>query len=160
MRQAILVLFLFFGALSANTALAQQPLTIEHGTPEELRGVTKIYVEVSDRNDQRHIINHIRKKLPDLKISGKREEAEIWLWFRADMLNYPGNSTTAVAGSAVENYEVAAVGSVVKPIGKGRVRMLMSFDTTVKSIVYPRLSTKFARRFTKAYQKANGRVSE
>ena len=157
MKVAFINILLAMALSVATAALAQPQPVVEQGTPEELRGVTKIYIDVYNRDDRRDISSYIKKKLPGLKITDSPAEAEVWLRFKADTLNYPGNSTTAIAGATIENYEIAATGFVVKPLGKGRVRVLMSFESTVKSITYPQLSTKFARRFTKAYQRANER---
>jgi hypothetical protein len=154
--------FTFFSiAFIAITAAAQQP-GIQPGQPEELKGVTRLYVSAVSKDTRNNIIAVIKSRLPQLTITEKSEDAEVWLLFSAERRSSPKGDPTmgldsTTSGTSVE-YEMVGSGAVIKPVSKEVTRRLWEFkDTTETTMSFPEqaLSTKFARAFVKTYRKAN-----
>ena len=134
----------------ASPVLAQAPIT-EYGQPDELRGVTKVFVDTSlDAQQRGVIVREIKKQLPDLEVVSRPEESDIHLRF---FLKEARDGRTE------------GVGTVVKLIDANRARALYSFEDSL-SPLYEQHSIKnygiertmplrFAREFVKAYKKAN-----
>ena len=123
---------------------AQEP-TVEYGQPEELRGVTKVFVDTGTDAQQRNlIVREIQKKLPTLTVVSRPEEADVHLLF------------TPRKG----------VGTIVRVMSRNRVRILLSINTDVppifdrESIINYGIETgkpyRLVWEFVKAYKKANG----
>ena len=135
----------------ALPVFAQDP-TIEYGHPDELRGVTKVFVNTNANVRQREmIVNTITKYLPNLQVVSRPEDADIHLRFSL---------------RETRNGQREGVGTVVKLVGGNRERVLLSVEDEFPPIfergsivsyglehARPRM---FAREFVKAYQKANG----
>src|SRR6266567_1661813 len=89
----------------SSTAAAQQPATrFEYGSPDELKGVTKVYVYTGPQLEVRNnIVNAIQKSLKNIVITDRPENAEVHLVFAADASTfYAGtwrNSTTTDSGT-------------------------------------------------------------
>lgn len=129
---------------------AQQP-SIEYGQPNELRGVTKIFVDTGiDVQERQLMVKAIQKRLPNLEVVSRPEESDIHLRF---------------SPIQTKDGKTKEVGTVVKVIGNNRVRRLLSF----KDFIFPVIEQKstpslaedyakpylFAIEFVKAYKKAN-----
>lgn len=134
----------------ALPVLAQTPV-IEHGQPEELRGVTKVFVHTSlDEQQRRVAVKEIKKQLPDLEIVSRPEESDVHL--RLFMKETSDGGTEGV-------------GVIVKLLGANRERALYSFkgdlspiyeQHSIKSFGIDRIiPLRLAREFVKAYKKAN-----
>jgi hypothetical protein len=131
--------------------VAQEP-GIEYGHPDELRGVTKVFVDTGvDTRQREQIAKEIQKRLPILEVVSRPEESDIHLRFSL---------------RETRDGRTEGVGTVVKLVGSNRVRMLLSFKDYLlplferESIVNfgveyakPRI---FAQEFVKAYRRANG----
>lgn len=126
-----------------------QTLIIEHGQPDELRGVTKVFVGL-DAQQREIVVREIKKQLPNLEIVSRPEESDIHLRFSL---------------KETRDGRTEGVGTVVKLIDPNRARTLCSFNDNL-SPIYERHSIKsygierimplrFAREFVKAYKKAN-----
>jgi hypothetical protein len=135
----------------ALPVLAQKPI-IESGRADELRGVTKVFVDISLNAQQREIVvKEIKKQLPDLEIVSHPEESDIHLRF---FLKETRDGRTE------------GLGTVVKLIDANHARALCSFTDTLSPIyaqhsnrshgIEYTMPLKFAREFVKAYKKANG----
>jgi len=140
----LLLLILMF----ALPALAQTPV-IEYGQPDELRGVTKVFVGL-DAKQREVVVREIKKQLPDLEIVSRPDESDIHLLFSL---------------KETRDGRTEAVGTVVKLIDANRARALYSFKMDL-SPIYEQHSIKkygierimpltFAREFVRAYKKAN-----
>lgn len=127
---------------------AQNPI-IESGRPDELRGVTKVFVDLDDQQRE-VVVREIRKQLPDLEIVSRPEESDIHLRFFLKELR---------------DGRTEGLGAVVKLIDANHERALYSFRDSL-SPIYAQHSIKsrgvehlmplrFAREFVKAYKKAN-----
>jgi hypothetical protein len=133
----------------ALPVLAQTPV-IEYGEPDELRGVTKVFVGL-DAEQRGVVVREIKKQLPDLEIVSRPDESDIHLLFSL---------------KEMRDGRIEGVGTVVKLIDANRARALYSFKDDLPPI-YEQHSVKnygvdrvmplrFAREFVKAYKKANG----
>jgi len=133
----------------ALPVLAQTPV-IEHGQPDELRGVTKVFVGL-DAEQREVVVKEIKKQLPDLEIVSRPDQSDIHLLFSL---------------KETRDGRTEGVGTVVKLIDANRTRALYSFKTEM-SPIYEQHSIKnygierimplrFAREFVRAYKKANG----
>lgn len=149
---------------SAIFCSAQRP-TIEYGSADDLKGVVKVFVDTGMEMEVReNIIKEIsksKKKLPELVIVSKPEDADVVLVFGSSVASYLAgiNTTTHTGTSAtstpVYNSVVSGKGYIVKLLGENRVRVLMSFDDDRSTRFERRPSTNFARQFVRAYLKAN-----
>jgi hypothetical protein len=166
--------------------LAQQPtIEYEYGNPQELKGVTKIYVYTGTQLSVRQDIGKgITKKLRQLQVVDKAEDAEVMLVFGADStrafagLRTSGSSTSSTAGGTTNTdsssvsrarYETVTSGSglVGKVVGPNRVRLLMDFSDSQHSgtglvsaglgALHGSPSVNFAKAFIEAYLLANGK---
>jgi hypothetical protein len=133
----------------ALSALAQTPV-IEYGQPDELRGVTKVFIGI-DAQQREVVVREIKKQLPNLEIVSGPDESDIHLLFSM---------------KETRDGRTAVVGTVVKLIDANRVRELYQFKGEL-SPIYELHSVKnyaiermmpltFARGFVSAYKKANG----
>lgn len=133
----------------ALPVLAQTPV-IEYGQPDELRGVTKVFVGL-DAQQREVVVREIKKQLPDLEIVSRPEESDIHL---------------LLSLKETRDGRIEGVGTVVKLIDANHARALYSFKDDL-SPIYEQHSLKgfgverimplrFAREFVKAYKKANG----
>jgi hypothetical protein len=127
----------------ALPVLAQKP-TIEYGQTDELRGVTKIFVNTGvDFWQHEMIVKVLRNRLPDLEVVRRPEDADIHL------------RLSRSSGKAV----------VVKLIGGDRERVLLYIrDLLPPTFVYvPTVNygieyarpVMIARQFVRAYRWAN-----
>ena len=128
---------------------AQTPI-IEPGQPDELRGVTKLFVSI-DAEQRQVVIKEIKKELPSLEIVSRPEESDVHLLFFL---------------RETRDGRIESLGTVVRLIDANRARALFSFKDDLPPI-YAQHSVKshgieytmplnFAREFVRAYKKANG----
>jgi len=133
----------------ALPVLAQTPV-IEQGQPDELRGVTKVFVGIDDQQRE-VVVKEIKKQLPDLEIVSRPDQSDIHLLFSL---------------KETRDGRTEGVGTVVKLIDANRTRALYRFKMEM-SPIYEQHSIKkygierilpltFAREFVRAYKKANG----
>lgn len=133
----------------ALPVFAQTPV-IEDGQPDELRGVTKVFVGL-DAQQREVVVREIKKQLPDLEIVSRPDESDIHL---------------LLSLKETRDGRIEGVGSVVKLIDANHARALYNFKDYLPPI-YEQHSIKtygiervmplrFAREFVKAYKKANG----
>jgi len=133
----------------AFPVLAQTPV-IEDGQPDELRGVTKVFVGL-EAQQRVVVVREIKKQLPDLEIVSRPEESDIHL---------------LLSLKETRDGRIEGVGTVVKLIDANHARTLYSFKDdlppiyeqhSIKSYGIERIMPlRFAREFVKAYKKANG----
>ena len=133
----------------ALPVLAQTPV-IENGQPDELRGVTKVFIGI-DAQQREVVVREIKKQLPNLEIVSTPDESDIHLLFSM---------------KDTRDGRTAVVGTVIKLIDANRARELYSFKGDL-SPIYEQHAIKnygierimpltFAREFVRIYKKANG----
>lgn len=151
--------------LTLTTSLLAQEPEYEYGSPAELRGITKIYIYThTDLESRNRIIKEIRKKLPDLIIVERGEDAEVTLTFASAtgtrLAGVHSNRTDNPYGSqttTTPNYEKVKAGSgmVSRQVGPNKVRLLMDFNDSKSTLLEKDPATNFAKAFIREYQKAN-----
>src|SRR5262245_52183495 len=99
------------------SVLAQTPI-IEPGQPDELRGVTKVFVGL-DAQQRDIVVREIKKQLPDLEIASRPEESNIHLLFFL---------------KETRDGQIESLGTVVKLIDANRARELFSFKDDLPPI--------------------------
>ena len=145
----------------AATVIAQDQ-TIENGGADELKGVEKIFVDVrAELSVRDRILAEIRKNLRaakrELIIVSEPEESDIHLRFHYEWQTARGEGP---GGTTVMTKKIP-VGTVVKILGKDRVRLLMSYSIPPPNFVTGigwdtrKHHVEFAREFAKAYLAAN-----
>jgi hypothetical protein len=161
---ALLTLGIFFAAAS----FAQ--VQFEYGKPDELKGVTKIFLDTgADMKNRERMLKEFdaaRKKnqLGALVILDSPEGAEVVLAFSSDRETYYAGSTTqppaspGLASTSTPRYSSVdrGVGYVVVPKGENRARLLMSMKKSASMRWDKWPSVSVAREFIKAYRQANG----
>ncbi|HWW74280.1 MAG TPA: hypothetical protein VNZ44_02735 [Pyrinomonadaceae bacterium] len=153
MLRAFAVPCVLLVSVLALPALAQNP-TVEYGHPGELRGVKKVFVDTgTDIELRNHVLEELRKRLPDLTVVSAPEGADIHLRFSLKE-ERPYGVIVPAGGRIGVPYSVG-VGSVVKVLSDNRVRVLLSFRDSRTRLGERRPSTNFAREFVQAYQRAN-----
>lgn len=168
---------LCFILFCASVALAQE-VQFQYGSTDELRGITKIYVYTGPSLDTRNnIVKEIKKRLKDIVVTDRPEDAEIHLVFEASARSFyagtystsdsnasatvtgpgtaTGKATTNTTSTPIYRIAIDGYGFVGKRIGSDTVRLLMDFQDTKSTRWERRPSTNFARAFCKAYEKAN-----
>jgi hypothetical protein len=147
------------------SAVAFQAQNFEKGDFSELKGLTKLYINVGDDAERRKlIVDEIRKAgIPGLIIVDSRQEAEI-------VMRYGGRerqvlqdiTTNEIIGTewtmtTVDRRTVRAGQGLVFIAGeeKKRPRIIMTFGNVQDSAFEKRPAIQFAQKFVKAYKKAN-----
>jgi uncharacterized protein (DUF2147 family) len=163
------------------TSKSQAQSAIEYGEREELRGITKIFIDTgTDLSGRENIIKIIRNDLPAIVVVSRVEEAELILIYSSDSYSilsgisnsrnssttgnlsvwgntatYSGQTTSTSTSTPSYRKVTDGEGLVVKFTSSGRPRLLMNFKDTQKSVLERRPSTNFARKFVKAYKEVN-----
>jgi hypothetical protein len=167
-RITLSVFFIFLLVLSAS---AQDP-KIEQGKPAELKGLVNIYVNASDERARQNIVGQIKRQLPQLIITDKAEDAQVLLKFQETRRLYRrasgaprGSIQRRGATEQIESkgpinlptgeFEIIAIGEVIKPVGLTSARRLLRFNDALSSSLEDKLSNEFASAFIKIYKKAN-----
>jgi hypothetical protein len=143
---------LFLLVLACALPVSGQDPTIEYGQPDELRGVTKIFVDT--RTNVRRwekIVKTITRRLPNIQVVSRPEESDIHLRY-------------SLRDS--RNGQREGLGTVVKLIGGNRERVLLSVEDEFPPIfdgggivsygMEQARPLMFAIEFVKAYRRANG----
>jgi hypothetical protein len=143
---------LAFGWANQGTNLLQRPL-IERGSPDELNGVMKVFVDTNMETQHRaDIVKEIQKKLPALEIVPKPEDADIHLKFSLEKKTQPWNE-----GMPGRRVPFRGMGKVVKVVSDGRIRLLLEYEEERIKFGKRNPAEEFAKEFVKAYSGANGK---
>ena len=168
-----LIALTFATVLFLSTTVLAQNIS-EYGKPDELKGVTKIFIFTgSDTYSRERIIKEIehRKKkgsMLDLTIVDRAEDADVLVTFSergesyfrgvttTPNVGYPGSTSTPQYG-----YSRTGVGMVLKPLPNDKgMRLLMSVTAEKWRRGQDGPGTKFALAFIKAYMAANGETKK
>lgn len=141
-------------ALLFSLALAvQHAEQWEYGSPAEMRGLTKYFVDTGAQKDVHdNIVARISAALPKLRLVDHEEDAELIIVFGAGTHSY---ITTDVNGHVAEGSTSVGDGVVFKVAEGSRLRLLYDDHPTREWFFERRASSKFADGFIKAYKKAN-----
>ena len=169
-----LLLLVVTGQLHAQSA-------IEYGERDELRGITKIFVDTgTDLSGRENIIKIIRNDLPAIVVVSRVEEAELVLIYSSDSYSilsgisnsrnssttgnlsvwgntatYSGQTTSTSTSTPIYRKVTDGEGLIVRFTSSGRPRLLINFKDKQKSVLERRPSTNFARKFIKVYKEVN-----
>src|SRR5262249_20053253 len=144
---------LAFGLTNQRTNLPQKTL-VEQGSPDELKGVMKVFVDTNmDKLHRADIVKEIQKKLPALEIVTKPEDANIHLKFSLQRKNNFDEGTPG------KPRPVRGAGKVVRVVSNDRVRLLLEYEEDEYRIKFGKRNPaeEFAKEFVKAYLAANGK---
>jgi hypothetical protein len=152
--RTVVVLSLVSLLVGPQLALAQNPGWMppanaqwEYGSPEELKGVRRIYVDTGPEITLRRIvIEQIRKEIPDMQVFPTPTDAQALfvLAIETDQVTTLVSTTTTtvdptsgssssqtVTGPATTT-SVRYGGYVAKPLGQDRFRLLLDYDPDFK----------------------------
>jgi len=137
-----------------------QHIEEEFGKADELKGVTKFYVNSGDdRESREEVTGELLRLMPSLQLVDKPEQAECIILFisygRVDSQLVKNALTGETKYNAPLNVKVGR-GWVIKPLAADRHRVLFYFEDTKYGPGERRPATNFARAFADAYTKANG----
>jgi len=133
-----------FGEFAACQAY-RAPDRCGYGTPQDLRGLTKVFVDAGEKGDYRAlIVAELDKAHLGLELLPVPEGAQIVLRFRGEEFSRP-NVLQALHGGRGE----------VNAIQDGRARTVVAFSATRTKAWGAKPATKFATTFIEAYQSGN-----
>lgn len=90
----------FATVLTLSSATAAD--LFDYGSPQELKGVTRFYVDAGDDLDLRDIIKSRLEQLQGVKVVNRPEEAEHWVIFRWSGSHPSWARTIVVTGGATQ----------------------------------------------------------
>jgi hypothetical protein len=139
-------------------------ITEEFGTADELKGVSKFYVDAGgDREAREELTGELLRLMPSLQLVDAPEQAEcVILFIRYGRVDQPAPERNTVTGGINYNAPLKVKvgrGWVVKPVAADRQRVLFYFGSTKEDPLRREPAADFARAFTAAYKRANG-ISE
>lgn len=148
-------LFFLIGSLGF-TVIAQD---FEYGKPEELKGLTTVYIDTGgDLKDRNKIVERIAEANVGLKVVDTRDEAQIFLEFVTETSKQAVSRT--IKNTYDDRFSVNVTSKVTVKIGDGRVtirgkssenpRVVMSFKGGNNNP-----ASAFVKDFLKTYKKAN-----
>lgn len=130
-----------------------QTVSQENGTTDELKGLTKFYVE-ADREARGDITGELLKELPQLVVVDRPEQAEC-------ILKFEGSRTLQLAEgqdgrrTGVPLKVERGHGWVIKTAGPDKRRFLMYYKGDKGSFVETAPTKSFVRAFVYEYKRAN-----
>jgi hypothetical protein len=136
-------------------------MTDEFGTADELKGVSKFYVNAGgDREAREELTGELLRLMPSLQLVDAPEQAEcviIFIYYGRTVQPPPivDPHTRRATYNAPLNVKIGR-GWVVKPLAADRQRVLFYAEDTKNGPIERRPTTNFARAFADAYRKANG----
>jgi hypothetical protein len=135
-------------------------VTDEFGKADEMKGVSKFYVDAGgDREAREEITGELQRLMPELQLVDRPEQAECVLLFYAygrtvQQLAYSPRTGRPI-GSDPQRV-TAGRGWVVRPLSPDRQRILWYYEDIKFSSVERKPTINFARNFVSAYRKVNG----
>jgi hypothetical protein len=155
MKNLVVVVSILAFGWASQTADLLQEAEGERGSPDELKGVMKVWVDPSmEKRHRGEIVKEIQKKLPDLEIVPRPEDSDIHL-------KYSNQSKPKVFDERIPGTRRSrgpAVGRVVKIPSPDRERLLFEYVEEKYRIRVrggPTPAQEFAREFIKIYLAAN-----
>ena len=146
----------FFLALLVPLFTAAQTSTISYGKPEELKGLTKVFVDTgADLKNRERMLKEIQSANLGLELLDSADGAQV-------IISFGGNKTGRIGGGVVDGTGTlhtrtynTGTGRVVV-LHDGKPRIVMGYDGEETHPWEKKPATSFARKFVEAYKKANG----
>jgi hypothetical protein len=156
--------FVWLGlVLAAVAAVAQpQPPRVEKGSPRELRGVSRVFVTVSEPERVAEYEALLAEALPSIEIVRDPAEADVMLvvttWTESRRLVSPSGSECNSCEEARRLQATPpplyhATASVVRPVGPDTYRQLVK--SSCSGLVEASLAPRIVEQVAAAYRKAN-----
>jgi hypothetical protein len=102
-----MVLLILAALPMPRSATAQEQPEVEYGSAADLAGVERIFIDTGDdMEDHDNIAKIIAKKLPDLAVTSRAQDAEVILVYRSSEATYYAG--TIASGSSETNAEIHA----------------------------------------------------
>jgi VWFA-related protein len=140
------------GSANQKTNHLQKPI-VEQGSPEELKGVIKVFVDTNmEKLHRAEIVKEIQKQLPKLEVVPKAEDADIHLKFSLQSITQVWTEDIPLPGRP---RPIRGVGKVVKVVSNDRVRLLLEYEEGRKKFGKRNPAEEFAKEFVKAYLRVN-----
>lgn len=129
-----------------------QTTTQENGTTDELKGLTRFYVD-ADREARGDITGELLKELPQLVVVDRLEQAECILKYEGQRRATVSETRSGQGGVPLKiDY---GFGWVIKPAGPDKRRFLMYYKGDKGSFIETAPTTNFVKLFVQEYKKAN-----
>lgn len=146
-----------FTLLLALALTSYVPQT-EYGKPEELKGLTKVFIDTGgNMKDRGRIENEIRKSRIGVELLDSADGAEVVLNFGGGKEDLAGGSVGSVLFPGLILNRTVNVGEGhVYVLRGGRRRLVMSYEGVETHLWEKKPAKNFGKRFAEAYKKANG----
>ena len=146
-----------FTLLFALLLTSNVPQT-EYGKPEELKGLTKVFVDTGgNMKDRGRIENEIRKSRIGVELLDSQEGAEVVLKFGGGKERVTDDSFSSVLFPSLGVFRTVNVGEgQVYVYRGGKPRLVMSYEGVETHLWEKKPAKNFGKRFVEAYKKANG----
>ena len=142
--------------LFALLLISHAPQT-EYGKPEELKGLTKVFVDTGgNMKDRGRIENEIRKSKIGVELLDSSDGAEVVLKFGGGKEELAGVSLGSILFPGVAIRSVNVGEGHVYVLRGGKPKLVMSYEGVETHLWEKKPAKNFGKRFVKAYKKANG----
>lgn len=147
-------------ALLLTLLLTSHAPQTEYGRLEELKGLTKVFVDTGGNMKERgRIQNEIRKSKIGVELLDSEEGAEVVLKFGGGKEEADGVSMGSILfpfpGTIVPRTVTVGEGHVYVLRG-GKPKLVMSYEGVETHLWEKKPAKNFGKRFVKAYKQANG----
>jgi hypothetical protein len=147
MRKAVpFLLFIFCLSIHAQ----------EYGKPEELKGLTKVFVDTGgDMKNRERISKEIEDAKLGIQLLDSEEGAEVIIDFGSGKTErLRGTITNGTGGLITRRYNTGT--GKVFVIKDGKTKIVMSYEGEETHMWEKKPATNFGKSFVKAWKKANG----
>ncbi len=150
MRTAILLASII---LCAATITAQRN---QYGKPEDLKGLTKVFVDTGgDIKNRERIQKEIESAKLGVTLLDSEDDAEIIINFGADKTaRVEGGTTNGTGHIRTDTFNTGKGGVYV--MKNGQAVIVISYEGEETHLWEKKPATSFGKAFVKAYKKANG----
>jgi hypothetical protein len=129
----------------------------EYGKPEELKGLTKVFVDTGrNMKDRGRIENEIRKSKIGVELLDSSDGAEVVLQFGGGKEESAGVSFGSIVFPGIAIRSVNVGEGHVYVLRGGKPRLVMSYEGVETHLWEKKPAKNFGKRFVKAYKNANG----
>ncbi len=144
-------------ALLLTLLLTPQAPQTEYGQLEELKGLTKVFVDTGgNMKDRGRIENEIRKSRIGVELLDSQDGAEVVLKFGGGKENVTDDSFSSVLFPSLGVFRTVNVGDGhVYVYRDGKAKLVMSYEGVETHLWEKKPAKNFGKRFVEAYKKAN-----
>lgn len=145
-------------ALLLTMLLTSNVPQTEYGKLEELKGLTKVFVDTGgNMKDRERIQNEIRKAGIGVELLDSEAGAEVVLKFGGGKEEATDSSISSVLFPGLGVYRTVNTGEGhVYVYRDGKPKLVMSYEGVETHLWEKKPAKNFGKRFAEAYKKANG----